>query len=329
MRILLIGGAEEVPRLSTAKLIDRGHDVTAFVDTARAERFYEKAGADVVRGSIYNLADIEKALRGHEAVVFFGIDMPHVLLPKPADLEPFDRLRREGTRNLLAASLRLRTPFMVLVSSVVVYGDAGAKEVDESFPLAPPAPAQSFADMEGIVTEGIRFQGLKATILRSGMLYSAHTWHTRSLFSLLAAGKTPPLGGQHAYLSPLHAEDLAAAVAEAVVKAPARSVLNIADDDPLPLSELLAAAADALGVKRPGALPPFLLRLYMGKDLYKLLQTSCRASNKRAKELLGWKPRFPSAAERLKEEAAIWRRTYLEPRSETEKAEAHGETERE
>ena len=62
---------------------------------------------------------------------------------------------------------------------------------------------------------------------------------------------------------------------------------------------------------------------------YKLLAAQEGISNKRAKELLGWKPRFPSAAERLRAEAEIWRKTYLEPESERKKAETPGEAERE
>jgi nucleoside-diphosphate-sugar epimerase len=164
--------------------------------------------------------------------------------------------------------------------------------------------------MEDIVRQAGEFQGLKWVLLRAGFVYSAHDWHTRNLFSQLAAGKIPPLAGERSYVSPIHAEDLAEAVVRAVDNAPAGSTFNIVDDCPVRLNELLTATAVAMGVKSPGALPSFLIRLYMGKDLYRLLQTSCRVSNQRAQDVLGWRPRFPSVLERLEDEVAIWRAVY-------------------
>ena len=288
----------------------RGHEVSVLVDTTQARDLYRELGAEVVPGSVYQLAALEAGLARQDVAIFFGGDMPKKLLPKAAEITPYDRLRRDGMRNFVSAVLRQRAPLLVVVSSVVVYGHNENTLVDESAPIKPPGPAHSFADMEDILRQGGEFQGLKWVLLRAGFVYSAHDWHTRNLFSQLAAGKIPPLAGEQSYVSPIHTEDLAEAVVCAVENAPAGSTFNVVDDRPVRLNELLAGAAHAMGVKSPGALPSFLIRLYMGKDLYRLLQTSCRVSNQRAKDLLGWKLRFPSVMERLEEEVALWRKTY-------------------
>jgi nucleoside-diphosphate-sugar epimerase len=286
--------------------------VGVLVETSRAREIYTKLGADVFPGSVYRLSDLEHGLLRADVAIFFGTDMPATLLPSLSDLQPYDRTRRDGTRNFVAACVRQRVPLLVLVSSVVAYGHCREKLVAEDTPLNPPPPAQSFADMEEIVRQGSEFQGLRRIILRAGIVYSAHAWHTRSLFSILARGRLPPLAGEEGYVSPIHTADLAEAVALTAEKAPAGTTLNVVDDQPVRLRDLLREAARAMGVRPPGALPSFLLRLYMGKDLYRLLQTSCRACNARAKQLLGWKPRFPSVLDRLAGEVALWRETYVE-----------------
>jgi nucleoside-diphosphate-sugar epimerase len=311
MRILLIGGLQETCRITAETLRAQDHEVTVFAGSAEAGAQYRELGADVVEGSVYRLSCLEGALDRQDVVVFFGTDMPETMLPNEADLRPFDRLRREGSRNLVAALVRQRVPLVILVSSVIVYGNCGEKTVDETAPLTPPALAQSFVDMEEVLNQGSEFQGLRRVILRAGLIYSAHAWHTRFLFSLLNGGRFPPLAGERSYVSPIHAADLAAAVAAAAERAPAGVTLNVTDDQPLRLRDLLLEGARAMGVKPPGALPGFLLRLSVGKEFYRVLQASCRADNARAKRILEWKPRFPSVLERLREEIATWRAAYL------------------
>jgi nucleoside-diphosphate-sugar epimerase len=310
MRIFLVGGIQEACRLCARTLRARGHEVTVLVETPQALQHYRGLGVEEFSGSIYSLTRLEEGLAKHDVAIFFGTELPATMLPGQKDLGPYDRLRREGTRNFTAALLRRRVPFFVLVSSVVVYGDSGDRIVDERQPPNAPPLAQSFADMEDILLQGREFQGLKHAILRAGVIYSAHSWHTRSVLSLLSSGNAPPLAGERAYVSPVHAEDLAEAVALAAEKAPAGSIMNVVDDEPVRLCDVLVAAARALGVKPPGALPSFVLRLAIGKDALRILQLSCRASNERAKQLLGWAPRHPSMVKSLPDEIALWRSTY-------------------
>jgi nucleoside-diphosphate-sugar epimerase len=308
MRTVLAGGPQEAMRACARAFRAQDCEVTMLVDPA-APHGFGGLGAEVLPASVYDLARLDACLCKKDVAIFLGTDIPMTLLPGQADLGPFDRFRREGTRSYLAAVLRQRVPLLVLVSSVAVYGDCGEDEVDERSPLRPPPPAQSFADMEEILTHGREFQGLNHIILRAGLMYSARAWHTRNLLGVLQGGTAPPLAGERGYVSLVHTEDLAAAIVRAVEAAPAGEVLNIVDDVPVRLGALVTAAARALGVKPPGALPSFLLRLCLGREVARLLGTSCRASNARAKRRLGWTPRYPSIIERLPAEIAAWRET--------------------
>jgi len=285
-------------------LLRHGHHVTVLSE--EPEEHYAALGATVAVGSPYKLPVVEEVLGGRETAVFFGTVAPNVLIPKRRDLLAYDRFRREAVRVLISAALRQRTQLLIVISTTGVYGNQGDRIVDEKTPVQAPKLLQSFVDMEEQVREAGSFQGLRWLCLRIGMVYSARAWHTREVFSLVSRGHAPPLGAERGYVSPVHAEDVARAVEAAALRCPPNRVLNIVDDHPIRFGELLTAVAQHLGAKPPGAMPSFLLRLAIGKELYQVLKLSCRADNSLAKRLLGWRPRYPSILERLKDEIALW-----------------------
>jgi nucleoside-diphosphate-sugar epimerase len=52
--------------------------------------------------------------------------------------------------------------------------------------------------------------------------------------------------------------------------------------------------------KRPGHIPAFIIRLFLGKDFYEIIRLNCKVSNVKAKRTLDWKPEYPSYKEGLK-----------------------------
>ncbi len=93
-----------------------------------------------------------------------------------------------------------------------------------------------------------------------------------------------------------HVSDIASALKLAMSKR-ARGAFNICDDEPAPSDEVLAYAAQLLGLAPPPAvafedanLSPAAKRFY----------AECkRVSNAKAKAVLGWRPRFPTYREGL------------------------------
>ncbi len=80
-----------------------------------------------------------------------------------------DRIRREGTANLLAAAAAQGVRRYIQQSIVMLYGDTGSTMVDESAPLQPRPGIQSAADMEELV----RQSGMEWCILRGALFYEA------------------------------------------------------------------------------------------------------------------------------------------------------------
>lgn len=310
MKLLIYGGPDQVARICALYLAAQGHAPEVMVSTDAQAGCYEGTGLSVRRGSVFQIQDLEQGMKDKEIAIFFGTDMPDDAMPSADVMKPFDRVRREGARSFMTAALRQRVPLVILVSSVAVYGDAGDRWVDETAPLQAPPVVRSFVDMEGILGQGSTFQGLRHVILRTGAIYSAHTTYLQKLFSAVESGKTPPLAGENNFVSPVHVTDFAEALGSAVKYAQPGAVLNVVDDAPVRINELMARTALGMGAKPPGGLPGFMLRLALGKDAYKLLKTSCRASNGRAKTALKWAPQHPSILDRINAEIDLWREKY-------------------
>lgn len=80
---------------------------------------------------------------------------------------------------------------------------------------------------------------------------------------------------------------------------PAGETIILADDEAVPYRRFVNDLAAAMGLPPPGSVPPFLARLVVGREPVELLQLSARLRNQKAKDRLGWRPRFPTYREGL------------------------------
>ena len=91
----------------------------------------------------------------------------------------------------------------------------------------------------------------------------------------------------------IHIDDAAAATVLAV-EGSATGIFNIVDDDPAPVSQWLPFLAEAIGAKPPHSVPVWLARLAGGEVAVSLLTQIRGASNAKARQELGWQPRWLS-----------------------------------
>lgn len=89
----------------------------------------------------------------------------------------------------------------------------------------------------------------------------------------------------------IHREDIASALWLAAQSSLTSEVFNLADDLPSPPQDVIAYAADLLGVEAPPEVPIEDANLSpMGRSFY---EENKRVSNQKAKDLLGWEPNWP------------------------------------
>ena len=206
-----------------------------------------------------------------------------------------NRLRTEGTANLLAAARKIGGA-RVIAQSFGAFGfpPGGPLAQDESvgFTTKPPAA------MAGIFAAIRRLEELvtatpDGVVLRYGGLYGPGTSlePNGSQTEVIRRRLMPIVGAGGGIVSYLHVEDAATATVAALDSG--QGVYNIVDDEPVAFRDWLPFVADVLGARPPRHLPVWLARILAGDAAVYLMTRARGGSNARAKAELGWKPTYP------------------------------------
>ena len=210
-----------------------------------------------------------------------------------------DRLRIEGTDNLLAAARAVGVRrFVAQSNGAFTYARTGGPVKNEQDPLdrAPVRPmAPMIAAIEHLEKAVLGADWTEGIVLRYGAFYGPGTSMApgSEQFEMIRKRKFPVVGDGGGVWSFVHIADAAEATVAAVEKG-GRGVYNIVDDDPAPVAEWLPELAAMLGAKKPMRVPRFIGRLAAGQAGVVLMTELRGASNAKAKRELGWHPAHPT-----------------------------------
>jgi nucleoside-diphosphate-sugar epimerase len=183
-------------------------------------------------------------------------------------------------RNLLAAARAAAR--LVYISSTSVYAPGGGAWVDESWPIAPETEAgRARAIAEAALAEA----PVPWIALRAAGIHGPG----RKLVDRIRSGTYSVIGDGTAHVSRIHVVDLVSAIIAAGAS-DVRGFVNAADDDPTPIGEVADTLAGLLGLPPPPRVPPSSV----SPELAGMLTANRRISNRRLKEELGVKLRYPS-----------------------------------
>jgi nucleoside-diphosphate-sugar epimerase len=294
MRVFVAGATGAIGRPLVARLAAAGHDVTGM--TRSHPHVVEDAGAAAAVCDALDAAAVGEAVAAAEPDV-----VVHQLTALPARFEPRDRklyhatnrLRLEGTRNLIAAAGDARVVCQSIAFACRPHAEP--RVLDEDAPLFTGAPppfgeaVRAVAEMEQMV---LAADGL---VLRYGWFYGPGTYLGTggSMAHDVARRRFPVIGEGNGLYSFIHVDDAAAATVAAVERG-APGIYNIVDDEPARLRDWVPLYAEALGARRPFRVPVWLARLVAGKAVAAMSATLPGASNARAKRELAWEPRWAS-----------------------------------
>jgi nucleoside-diphosphate-sugar epimerase len=231
-----------------------------------------------------------------EVVVHQLTSLPDRFNPRRKDIyDATNRVRREGTRNLLDAAGAAGATRFVCQSIAFAYAPGAQPEVkDEDAPLALDAPApfgdgvRAIAEMERAVVDA---DGL---VLRYGWFYGPGTYYAEdgSMTAEVRRRRFPIVGSGAGLWSFIHVDDAAAATVAAVERG-APGIYNVVDDEPAAMRDWLPAFAESIGAGPPRRVPLWLARLVAGK-MAGGIEVQPGASNAKARRELGWQPQWPS-----------------------------------
>ena len=300
MRVFVAGASGAIGRPLVQQLLADGHDVTGM--TRREERAADirAAGGECVVCDAYDpdgLGDAVAAAKP-EAVVHALTALPPRFNPKSDYLAATNRVRVEGTRNLVAAARAAGARRIVAESVAFFYEPEGSWVKDETAPLFVDPPGRFVAARNALVEledQVIGAAGMEGIVLRFGWLYGPGTYYSRdgSQAQETLKRRNPIVGPGTGTFSFVHIEDAAAAIVAALNRG-SPGTYNVVDDEPAPLHEWLPVYAEALGAKPPRRVPVWLARLVAGGDLASVAVGMRGASNAKAKRELGWEPTYPS-----------------------------------
>jgi nucleoside-diphosphate-sugar epimerase len=180
----------------------------------------------------------------------------------------------------------LRSPWIGYLSSTGVYGDCGGAWVDETATIGSGRrTARSDADLA--------WQALGARVFRLPGIYGAG----RSAFDRLRDGTARRLIAPRQVFSRVHVDDIATGVIAGLAAPP--GVYNIADDEPSDANAVIEEAARLLGLAPPPLIALDAANLSpMARGFY---AENRRIANGKARRVLGWRPRFRSYREGLRD----------------------------
>jgi nucleoside-diphosphate-sugar epimerase len=202
-----------------------------------------------------------------------------------------NRLRTEGTRNLIAA-MRPGTRLITTSFAGWPYARTGGAIKTEDDPLDPSPPKGIRETHEAIRTLEALTLASDGIVLRYGGFYGPGASDQQA--ELIKHRKIPLVGGGTGVWSFLHVDDIATATLAAIEHGKPGQIYNIVDDEPAPVSEWLPFLAHKLGAKPPRKVPAWLAKLVAGPAAVAMMTESRGASNAKAKRELAWTPKHPS-----------------------------------
>jgi 2-alkyl-3-oxoalkanoate reductase len=303
MKVFVAGGTGAVGKRLVPLLASAGHDVHATTRSAGKADDLRRLGAEPV---VLNILDREAVGAAVAAARPEVIVHQATALANMSDLRKFaqefaqtDRLRTEGTDNLLAAATAARVRRVIAQSFTGwPYARVGGPVKTEDDPLDPDPPEAArgalaaIRHVEGRVTE---IPGLEGVALRYGGFYGPGTSLTEGgvHFEAVRKRKFPVVGGGTGIWSFVHIDDVATAT-KAAIESEMTGIYNIVDDEPAPVSEWLPYLAATIGAKPPRHVPAWVGKLAVGELGLAMMTTARGASNEKAKRELGWRLRYPN-----------------------------------
>ena len=301
MRVFLAGGTGVIGRALVPQLREAGHDVTAMTRyESRAEKLRDQ-GVEPVVCDAFDTDGVARAVAAARANVVVNqlTDIPDAINPRKMaeQFETNDRLRTEGTRNLMQAAEAVGARRVVSQSIAWAYAPTEGlwSEGDRLWDEAPEPWGRSVAAVRALEEATLGSDSVEGVVLRYGLFYGPGTAFARdgSTAAMVRKRAFPVVGRGTAVYSYIHVDDAAGATVAALDHG-APGAYNVVDDDPAMMREWLPKYADALGARPPRRVPRFIVRLAAGKfGLYMSTQLQ-GAKNGKAKRELGWQPRWTS-----------------------------------
>jgi nucleoside-diphosphate-sugar epimerase len=291
MKVLVAGANGALGTPLTRLLLARGHQVLGLIRDPAGAPELRALGVEPIVADALDRESVLRAVKPFQADAIVH-ELTALRKPplRPSGMVMTNRLRTQGTDNLLAAAALMGARRMVTQSIVLGYGcrDHGDRLVTEEDPFGMPAGDLTDATLVALHQAEVKtFTIAEGIALRYGFLYGGDGPQIRPM---LAKRGVPVMWG--GLLGWVHHLDAAAATVAALERGRPGQAYNVVDDQPATWGEVITTMAQGFGAPSPRHLPHWLLRIIAPYIARVAADTSMRVSNEKAKRELGWQPRF-------------------------------------
>jgi nucleoside-diphosphate-sugar epimerase len=305
--IFLTDGTTPIARTLTQRFTALGHRVTAMT--------HDSTGASQIRadGGLPVFADPNRMteLRG-----MLQMSNAHIVIhtaPQNANQAPFlasdysAEALQKGTQTAVQAAKEAGVTYFVHLSYAFLYGNTQGHVADETakLPKSDDALIQAGKAAEADVHKG----GIPYCILRAGYVYSPDSSVLQKVDATIKAARSVNMGGDKNFAAWISVHDLADLIERVITQQPNGEIINAVDDTPTTPKDFLNYLISAQGVH---PFSPFvaLIRAILPSKAVSLLELSTQVSNTKAKEQLGWSPKFASYQEGIDDLLMTWRANF-------------------
>ncbi len=271
--IAVVGATGVLGRHIIPRLIEQGFRVRAIARRPETP-WLRGLSIETVAADILDRDQMLRSVDGCTAVIHAA-----TAIPKPGaagDWSLNDRIRREGTQNLLDAASEVGAEHYVQQSIAMLSNVSNERPQMEDDAIHGEGRLASAVEMEALV----KAAPLDWRIVRGGLFVGPGTGRAEALNADLRNPDWRIPGDGSDWLSLVHVADMAAAMVSVLTSGNAHGIYNAVDDEPVTWSQLCTYLAAAADIHLPAAGGPRAV-------------PSFRISNARLRGI-GWAPRYPS-----------------------------------
>jgi len=293
MRIFVAGGSGTIGVPLVRALVSAGHQVTAMTRSPEKQSELRALGATPAVADAFDAAAVRRVVADArpEVVIHQLTALPKDGPKSSADLEGTNRLRIEGTRNLLAAAVSAGARRFIGGSFALLPSQRGAESFAD-------AAAEAVRSMETQIVDASRAGQIEGVVLRYGLFYGPGTPSTENMVKLVRRRRLPVIRGDRGQLPVIHLDDAVGATLAALDHGMAGGVYDVVDDRAVSMTEIVETIAHYTGSSKPFRVPGWLPRL-LAPYMARVTSVRMPLSNQKAKTELGWHPRYATMNEGL------------------------------
>ena len=250
MKYLITGATGFIGPHLVARLVSDGHFCRCLVRSSSKADVLKAMGVEVVEGDITRTESLKGIADDMDRVLHMATlgHMSNFTVTESM----FEAINVQGTRNIMAESLRAGVPRVVHCSTVAAMGICEDMPATEQSPCRPHHPyGRSKLKAENMVHDLIAQQQLPAVIIRFSMVYGpGDSRDILKLTRLAKKGLFPKVGNRPKLTPLIHVSDAIQGLLLAAEKGVIGETYLITNPDSMPFDDIRKILQRALGVTR-------------------------------------------------------------------------------